>query len=130
MSDGLLGAGVRFFFRPGVRAQLEREIRAQFEAFARTGLPLDHVNTQCHLHVHPTVFDLIVKVARDYGSPPMRLPYEPFAGSWRSGRDRVASRLGHAYLLAPWLRSMKQRMQRAGGYAPTTTCSGSAMPGG
>jgi hopanoid biosynthesis associated protein HpnK len=114
LSDRLPSAGVRFFFRPGIRAQLEREIRAQFEAFARTGLPLDHVNAQCHLHVHPTVFDLIVKVARDYGSPPMRLPYEPFPASWRSGRDRVATRLGHAYLLAPWLRSMKRRMERAG----------------
>src|SRR2546427_12782693 len=34
------GAGLNFFFRPGVRRQLEAEIRAQFEAFTKTGLPL------------------------------------------------------------------------------------------
>ena len=39
LSD-LVQAGVRFFFRPRVRAQLAAEIRAQFERFKRTGLTL------------------------------------------------------------------------------------------
>src|SRR5580700_770737 len=37
--------GVRFFLLPRVRRQLATEIRAQFEAFAASGLSLDHVNT-------------------------------------------------------------------------------------
>src|SRR5690242_17693655 len=36
----LFRAGVRYFFTPGIRKQLEAEIRAQFAAFAATGLPL------------------------------------------------------------------------------------------
>ncbi|MGC1381541.1 MAG: ChbG/HpnK family deacetylase [Candidatus Baltobacteraceae bacterium] len=54
--------GFRFFFRPGVRVQLAAEIRAQFERFAATGLALDHADAQNHMHVHPTVFRLIVEV--------------------------------------------------------------------
>ncbi len=33
-----LGLGLRYFFRPDVRRQLRAEIRAQFAAFAATGL--------------------------------------------------------------------------------------------
>src|SRR5450432_3836486 len=35
-------AGAAMFFLPGVRKQLAAEIEAQFEAFAATGLTLDH----------------------------------------------------------------------------------------
>ncbi|MBV9694316.1 MAG: ChbG/HpnK family deacetylase, partial [Alphaproteobacteria bacterium] len=38
-------AGAAMFFRPKARRELAREIEAQFQAFAATGLALDHVNT-------------------------------------------------------------------------------------
>ena len=34
-------SGASMFFRPGVRRQLAAEIKAQFAAYAATGLPLD-----------------------------------------------------------------------------------------
>jgi chitin disaccharide deacetylase len=102
-SDGnfpsdLVAAGVRFFFHPGARDALRREIHAQFEAFARTGLPLDHVNAQNHMHVHPTVLGIVLDVGRDYGMRAVRIPEEP----------------GDAAFLRPWLALMRRRLQRAG----------------
>jgi hopanoid biosynthesis associated protein HpnK len=91
-------AGVRFFLRPSARRQLEAEIRAQFEAFARTGLPLDHVNAQNHMHVHPTVLSTILKVGPAYGMRAVRIPREP----------------GGAAFLVPWLALMRARLLRAG----------------
>lgn len=93
-----LQAGLKYFFTPGIRAQLEAEIRAQYAAFAATGLRLDHVNAQSHMHVHPTVFGLLLRVGRDYGSPPIRIPREPGAAWW----------------LVPWLTLMAARARRAG----------------
>ena len=110
----LVGAATRWFFHPAARRQLEAEIRAQFAAFAATGLAFDHVNAQCHMHLHPTVFGIVVRVAREYGSPPMRIPYEPFGPSWRATRDRRGLRFANAYLLAPWLALMKARLRAAG----------------
>ena len=110
----LVRAGVRYFFRRRVRAQLEREIRAQFAAFAATGLPFDHVNAQCHLHLHPTVLGIVLRAAREYGNPPVRFPYEPFGASWRAGRDRPALRFANGVLLAPWLTLLKRRLRAAG----------------
>jgi hopanoid biosynthesis associated protein HpnK len=70
-------AGIRYFFRPGIRSALEAEIRAQFEAFRATGLPLDHVNSHQHLHLHPTIARLLVNIGREFGMRAMRLPDEP-----------------------------------------------------
>ena len=98
-SSDLVGAGFRFFFRPGIRAQLAAEIRAQFERFAETGLALDHVDAQNHMHVHPTVFGLILRIGREFGMRAVRIPREPFGGT-RS--------------IAPWLALMRNRARRAG----------------
>jgi hopanoid biosynthesis associated protein HpnK len=113
-SSDLARAGMKYFFRPGVGRQLEAEIRAQFEAFRATGLPLDHVNAQCHYHLHPTVLRLILDLARDYGRPPMRIPAEPFGPSWRATHENYRGRLANAVFLAPFLGAMKARMRAYG----------------
>lgn len=95
----LVQAGFRFFFRPGARAQLAAEIRAQFERFAETGLTLDHADAQSHMHVHPTVFRLILAIGREYGLRAVRIPREPFGGT---------------RTIEPWLALMRARARRAG----------------
>jgi len=106
-----LRAGIKFFFAPGVRRQLAREIRAQFEAFAATGLALDHVNAHKHMHLHPTVARLILEIGRDYGLRAMRLPREP-PGPLRAAepgsRDPLAARL-----LRLWCTTLQGRLARA-----------------
>jgi len=113
-SSELARAGVRYFFSRRARRQLEAEIRAQFAAFAATGLAFDHVNAQCHYHLHPTVLGIILATARAYGTPPMRIPEEPFAPSWRATHDRAGARIASGVLLSPFMRAMKLRMRARG----------------
>ncbi|CAN7426135.1 hopanoid biosynthesis-associated protein HpnK [Trinickia sp. LjRoot230] len=96
--DAMVRDGFRFFFLPAVRAQLAREIRAQFAAFAATGLPLDHVNAHKHFHLHPSVLSLMLSIGREYGLRAIRLPFEANAPWW----------------LAPWIALMRWRLARAG----------------
>jgi hopanoid biosynthesis associated protein HpnK len=110
----LARAGIRFFFRPGVRRQLEDEIRAQFARFAATGLRLDHVNAQCHMHVHPTIFRLVLQVGREFGMRAIRIPREPLAAAYRAVGDRLGTRLGYAAITTPWLALMRARARRQG----------------
>ena len=56
--------GLAVALRGSVRAQLAAEITAQFEAFASTGLTLDHVNAHKHFHVHPGIASWIERSAR------------------------------------------------------------------
>ena len=58
-----VATGLRYFFKRGLREQLRAEIHAQFEKFRATGLPLDHVNGHLHLHLHPTVFSILMEDA-------------------------------------------------------------------
>ncbi|HEX3398136.1 MAG TPA: hopanoid biosynthesis-associated protein HpnK [Steroidobacteraceae bacterium] len=102
--------GVRYFSSASVRAQLEAEIRAQFAAFARTGLPLDHVNAHKHFHLHPTILGILIRVARECGARAMRVPDEPF---WFAARGQWSAAIGNV-LLRPWLLLMKHRLRIAG----------------
>jgi hypothetical protein len=77
-------------------------------------LQLDHANAQNHMHVHPTVLSLIMKIGKGFGLRAIRVPYEPFAPAWRATRTHFGSRLAQSALLAPWLKLMKARIRAAG----------------
>jgi hopanoid biosynthesis associated protein HpnK len=104
--------GVRFFALPAVRRQLEAEIRAQFEAFAASGLALDHVNAHKHFHLHPTLLAMTLRIGREFGVRAVRVPREP---EWLARRAGGALR-GRAVsgLLSPWLALMRRRLRSAG----------------
>jgi chitin disaccharide deacetylase len=103
-------SAVRFFFMPRVRRALAMEIRAQFEAFRATGLPLDHVNGHKHMHLHPSVATLIIDIGRDYGMKAVRVPSEPVAVLRRAfPEERYRS---PPY--RPWVVALRRRLQRAG----------------
>jgi hopanoid biosynthesis associated protein HpnK len=104
--------GVRYFALPALRRQLEAEIRAQFEAFSRTGLTLDHVNAHKHFHLHPTLLAMILRIGRDFGMSAVRVPYEPM---WYSARDASVGAVAATAFLIPWVSLMKARL-RAGGF--------------
>lgn len=70
-------AGATMFFSPRARRQLAAEIAAQFEAFAATGLVLDHVNAHKHFHLHPTIAGLILRIGARHGMKAARIPVEP-----------------------------------------------------
>ena len=72
-------AGATMFFHPAARRQLAAEIAAQFDAFAHTGLVLDHVNAHKHFHLHPTIAGLILKIGARHGLKAARAPIEPAA---------------------------------------------------
>jgi hopanoid biosynthesis associated protein HpnK len=112
-SNDLVASGIRFFFKRGIRSQLEAEIRAQFEAFRETGLHLDHVNAHNHMHLHPTVLALIVKVGKQFGLRAMRVPYEPPLRSWRASRQKLLAKIASALGFVPWTGWMRNRLRQA-----------------
>jgi hopanoid biosynthesis associated protein HpnK len=107
-------AGVNLFFNPAARAQLLAEVTAQFEAFARTGLPFDHVNAHKHFHLHPTIAGTILKVGKKFRMRAARLPIEP--------RAVLAKVEPGAYRAEPvvdlWASLARDRFRRAGILVP------------
>jgi hopanoid biosynthesis associated protein HpnK len=113
-SKQLVRSGIAFAFSSRVRAQLADEIRAQFEAYRETGLALDHVTGHNHMHIHPVVLELILRIGRAYGVRAVRLPYEPFAPSWRAAHQDFFARFGYAVPLWPIVQWMRRRLGRSG----------------
>jgi hopanoid biosynthesis associated protein HpnK len=99
-SGNQVALGFRYFFKPGIRAQLAKEIHAQYAAFAATGLPLDHVNAHKHMHLHPTVARLTIRIGREFGLKAIRIPQERggnvFLALWCKVLRRMARRAGLA----------------------------------
>jgi hopanoid biosynthesis associated protein HpnK len=103
--------GAQIALGPSLRRQVEKEIVAQFDAYRATGLPLDHVNTHRHFHLHPVIAAAIVKVGKRYGMRALRVPIEP----WRVVADIDPTTQHQASrIVAPWAMWLRRRIQGAG----------------
>lgn len=95
------GAGFRYFFQRSLREPLRREIHAQFQRFHATGLPLDHVNGHLHIHLHPTVFRILMTDAAQLGIKHLRLTFDPLRLNLRLASGHFAYRALHAAIFHP-----------------------------
>ena len=78
--DSMVRTAFAIALSPAARAQMRAEVAAQFAAFARTGLALDHVNAHKHFHLHPMIAAAIIDEGRRHGLPAIRMPAQPGTG--------------------------------------------------
>lgn len=113
--------------RPSVRRQMRAEITAQFEAFAQTGLTLDHVNGHKHFHVHPLIADMVLEIGARYRMRALRVPSEPAALVTQAEPQALAGQpagsisiatLVTASAMAPWAALLRARARSAGLLVP------------
>lgn len=107
-------AGLLYYFSKRARAELAREIRAQFERFLSSGLTPTHVDSHTHLHLHPVLFDIMVGLCREFGVRRMRVPEDdPVLSAGRHGGCSPRQR-GAVLLFGVFTRRMKARLAREG----------------
>jgi predicted glycoside hydrolase/deacetylase ChbG (UPF0249 family) len=95
-SDNPVQVGMRYFFGRASRGQLRAEIREQFRRFHETGLELDHVNGHLHMHLHPTVLELLLDEAEAFKIQRIRFTHDPWRLSLRLAGGRHIYRASHA----------------------------------
>ncbi len=103
---------------------MRRRSSAQFAAFAATGLTLDHANAHKHMHLHPTVGMLMLRVGQRFGLRAVRVPAEPPSVLARCGThvgwgDRA---------LYAWTHLLRRQI-RSAGIATNDQCFGLAWSG-
>jgi predicted glycoside hydrolase/deacetylase ChbG (UPF0249 family) len=86
--------------RPG---EVERELRRQIEAVRDAGLSVTHLNGHQHLHVLPRVYEVVLRLAVEYGIAYVRIPVDR-----RPRRGPLARRLAVA-ALARFARAARRR---------------------
>jgi len=113
-SENPVATGFRFFFKRSLREQLRAEIRAQFEKFHATGLPLDHVNGHLDLHLHPVIFNILMEDADQLRIRRLRLTRDCLARSRRMAGGRWFYRASHAAIYAGLSRRAREPLRRRG----------------
>jgi hopanoid biosynthesis associated protein HpnK len=106
----LFRLGVKIFGSGKVRRQLAAEIEAQFKTYAATGLALDHVDTHKHVHLHPTVTELVCRIGTRFGLRAVRAPIEPARLLARIDRTGIAAPL----LTNPFAALVRHRLRGRG----------------
>jgi len=119
-----LRLGARYALSPRARRQLAAEIRAQFAAFAATGLTLHHADAHKHMHLHPVVGRMMLDIGREFGLSRVRVPAEP---------PNVLAHCGHRAGIAEhaiyrWTNLLRRQVWRAG-MASDDNCFGIAWSG-
>ena len=109
--DDPLRAGLYYRFSLAAQAELARELAAQFARFAATGLPLSHVDGHLHLHVHPTVFNLLLPLAEGYGAGGVRLPRDDLSLALRYDRRQASAKIAWAVALGLVCRWCQSRLR-------------------
>lgn len=110
-SNNAVSAGMRFFFLPQLKLQLQNEIAAQFEKFHSTGLPLDHVNGHLNIHLHPVIFRILMENAERWGIRRLRLTSDPFALNLRLAKGNFLYRASHAVIYEMLSRSARPSLR-------------------
>jgi hopanoid biosynthesis associated protein HpnK len=100
-SSNPASAGFRYFFQRSLREPLRQELHAQFQKFRATGLPLDHVNGHLHLHLHPTVFRILMADASQLGIKRLRLTFDPLRLNLRLASGHFVYRALHVAIFHP-----------------------------
>ncbi|HKI68012.1 MAG TPA: hopanoid biosynthesis-associated protein HpnK [Verrucomicrobiae bacterium] len=113
-SQSPVGVGMKYFFQRSLREQLRSEIHEQFARFRATGLQLDHLNGHLHLHLHPTVFGILMEDADKLGLKHIRLTRDCLARSRRMARGHWFYRVSHAAIYEWLSRHAREPLRQRG----------------
>ncbi len=124
-----------FYPSPGILAQrilarkvelghIENELRSQIQKIASAGIRITHLDGHKHIHLLPPIFNVVVRLAREFGIQCVRCPIEPARGALgplRSGHPGWP-RMAKQYLLARALSSLAgwqaEKVAKAGLHRP------------
>jgi len=97
--DDPLRVGLHYCFSRAAQHELAWEMTAQFDRFAAWGLPLSHVDSHMHMHVHPVIFDLLLPLAEQYGARGLRLPRDDLRLALCYDRRHAGTKIAWAIIL-------------------------------
>jgi hopanoid biosynthesis associated protein HpnK len=111
-------AGMRYFFVKALRKPLHREIEAQILKFRESGLPLSHLDGHLNIHMHPTVFDILLELMPRHGISSFRLSRERLGVDLALSPRRRLGKMADAFIFAKLAARCRPELDRLGiGYS-------------
>ena len=89
----------RYYSGAMKKAELEAELRAQFERALSCGVNITHIDSHQHTHVLPGINSLVLKLSNEYNIIRVRIPKEGylFTGGFQTGVGRLIGRSGLSF---------------------------------
>jgi hopanoid biosynthesis associated protein HpnK len=106
--------GWRYFWQPRLLPEIKRELAAQIEAVLEADLTPWHLNGHVNLHLHPKIFPLVLELAREYGIPALRLPWEDWRTTLALAPDHPFPKLAQGLIFAWLCRRARRQIREAG----------------
>jgi chitin disaccharide deacetylase len=113
-SNDPVAAGIKYYVSMKARREIEMELAAQFEKFASTGLELSHIDSHLHMHVHPVVFDCLLRLGVEYGARRMRVPEDDLRMSLLFERGQWLKQTAERTVFRVLCRSMRKKLSAKG----------------
>ncbi len=107
-------AGLRYWFRRGLRDTVAREVRAQLERFRSTGLPCTHIDGHMNLQVHPVVREAVLAAAKETGVRWVRAPWDDLGLTLRIDASGLPLKVLHAAFFRPLSARVRRRAAEMG----------------
>lgn len=70
-----------------LKKQIETEIRAQIQKAITLGIKLSHIDSHRHIHMIPSIFDVVKKLANEYKIPRIRVVNENIFNTLKYNKD-------------------------------------------
>ncbi|OGU15980.1 MAG: hydrolase [Geobacteraceae bacterium GWC2_53_11] len=113
-SNNPVAAGFRYFMDRGLYCQLKREIEAQIVKVLDAGIPLTHIDGHLNIHLHPTLFRILVELMPRYGITTFRLARERLAENLRFDRERRFGKTIETYIFRRLTDQARPELDRLG----------------
>lgn len=113
-------AGLRYWFRRGLRETIGREVRAQLDRFRATDLPCTHIDGHMNLQVHPVVREAVLAAAKESGVRWVRAPWDDLGLTLRIDASGLPLKVLHAAFFRP----LSARVRRRAAEVGVRTCDG------
>jgi hopanoid biosynthesis associated protein HpnK len=93
-------------------ADVRRELEAQVDKVAATGIAVTHLDSHQHMHVVPGIIEIVIDIAKRFQIKAIRIPAEPiwFFGGFPSSAGRFVGRGGLSTLAG----IARRRIKKAG----------------
>jgi hopanoid biosynthesis associated protein HpnK len=113
-SNNPVAAGFRYFFDRGLYCQLKREIEAQIVRVRNTGIPLTHIDGHLNIHLHPTVFRILIELMPRYGITSFRLAQERLRHNLQFDGQRKSGKFLESVIFSYLTRNARPELDRLG----------------
>jgi hopanoid biosynthesis associated protein HpnK len=112
--DSAVLAGFKFFFLKSLRVQMENELRAQMQKFVSTKLKLSHINSHLNIHMHPSVLDVVLKLADEFGVKNLRLTKDYLFINLKLDRNSLVYKLSHFLIFGILTKKYRKKLLKLG----------------